>query len=213
MRLLPTSGARGFLSRHRRARHSVQRGRAWEDVRYVSCTGYSARLHDQPMTNRIFIGGGSGASVLHAIRIITKRKEPQKWDLLRLSLLSGEWPLRPGQALLGRHVRLLRRLAVAAHAVAVYGRLRGLKIAVAPLRCFGITFLNCFVSRHRHGRVGSRSRVRFRSLSLLRKGLRSGGNNNRGDYQKREGPHEKSPLHDLGVSHLTQSCDEMAKPP
>ena len=35
---------------------------------------------------------------------------------------------------------LLRRLAVASHAVAIHGRLRGLKIAVAPLRCFGITF-------------------------------------------------------------------------
>jgi len=98
---------------------------------------------------------------------------------------------------------LLRRLAVASHAVAIHGRLRGLKIAVAPLRCFGITFLNRFISRHRHRRVGSRSCVRFRSLSLLRKGLRSRGNDNRSDYQKREGLHEKSPLHDLGASQLT----------
>ena len=155
-----------------------------------------------------FRGGQRCPSLIAHTR---KKEEPQKWDLLRLSLLSDEWPLRPGQALLERHVRLLRRLAVASHAVAVHGRLRGLKIAVAPLRCFGITFLNCFVSRHRHGRVGSRSRVRFRSLSFLCKGLRSGGNNNRSDYQKREGLHEKSPLHDLGGSHLTQSCEEMAK--
>jgi len=98
---------------------------------------------------------------------------------------------------------LLRRLAVASHAVVIHRRLRGLKIAVAPLFCFGITFLKCFISRHRHRRVGSRSRVRFRSLSFLRKGLRPGGNNNRGDYQKREGLHEKPPLRDLGASHLT----------
>ena len=108
---------------------------------------------------------------------------------------------------------LFRRLAVASHAVPKDGQTGGLKIAVAPLRCFVITFLKCFFSRHRHRSVRFRSRVRFRSLSFLCKGLRSGGNNNRGDYQKREGPHEKSPLHDLGVSHLTQSCDEMAKPP
>ena len=85
---------------------------------------------------------------------------------------------------------LFRRLAVACHAVPIDGQIGGLKIAVAKLRCFGITFLNCFISRHRLRRVGFRSRVRFRSLSFLRKGWRSGGNNNSGHYQKYEGFHE-----------------------
>src|SRR5262249_24895974 len=98
---------------------------------------------------------------------------------------------------------LITRLVVTSHAVAVHGRLRALKIAVAPLICFLITFLKCFISRHRHRSVGSRSRVRFRSLSFLCKGLRSGGNNNRSGYQKREGLHKKSPLRDLGPSQLT----------
>jgi len=40
--------------------------------------------------------------------------------------------------------RLLGRLAVSKHAVAIHNRLRGLPIAVTPLCCFGVACLNCF---------------------------------------------------------------------
>ena len=39
-----------------------------------------------------FRGGQRCPSLIAHTR---KKEEPQKWDLLRLSLLSGEWPLRP----------------------------------------------------------------------------------------------------------------------
>src|SRR5262249_45828986 len=92
-------------------------------------------------------------------------------------------------------------LAVFSHAIPIIGYLAGLKIAVSPFCCCGITGLNCFFSRHRLRRVGFRSRARFRSLIFFCKGWRVESNNNRGHYQKCEALHEG--LHLMGLAPHT----------